>query len=86
MDFTENKKMAIRHRNYLTFSATGSNISVHLWGVYDGFPWHEIYVNKVPILQYNPCLAGKTPYSLFEPMDEAIDISTVVPAQADDGP
>lgn len=38
-------------------------------GTFDGYPWHELYLNGVQIFSHDPCLSGDTPNSMFpEPL------------------
>ena len=36
-----------------------------LLGDHDGFPWHELFINAIPVYQHDPCLTADTPNSLF---------------------
>ncbi|HKK29186.1 MAG TPA: hypothetical protein VKA18_02180, partial [Alphaproteobacteria bacterium] len=57
-------------------------------GRHDGFPAYELYVNRQRIAEYDPVVAGDTPFALFPPMDRDIDtgwreisgLSGVIPA------
>jgi len=35
-------------------------------GWYNGFPWHEMYLNRVEVFRHDPCITGDTPNSLFD--------------------
>lgn len=35
------------------------------WGVYDGYPWYELYLNGSPVFFHDPCLTGEGPLSMF---------------------
>jgi len=38
-----------------------------LWGTYDGYPWHELYLRGNQIFTHDPCITGDTPNSMFPP-------------------
>jgi hypothetical protein len=40
----------------LEFKASGS---------YDGYPWHELYLNGIQVFIHDPCVTGDTPNSMF---------------------
>ena len=56
------------------FIRSGANgWEAKLTGVHDGFPCHELYVNRLPLYQYDPIAADKGPSSLLPPMDIEVD-------------
>jgi len=36
-------------------------------GTYDGYPWHELYLNGTQAFTHDPCITGDTPTSMFPP-------------------
>jgi len=42
-------------------------------GSHDGFPAHEVYVNRQRVYGYDPVAAGKGPTALFPPMGISVD-------------
>lgn len=41
-------------------------------GTHDGFPWHELYLNDIPVYRWDPCMSGTNPNALFPPMEVSI--------------
>ena len=39
------------------------------YGVHDGFPWHELYINGALKYSHDPCATGEDPWSLFPPAE-----------------
>lgn len=33
-------------------------------GSYNGYPWHELYLNGVPVFKHDPCVTGEGPFSM----------------------
>jgi len=57
------------------FTATGS---------YDGYPWHEVYLNGVTVFTHDPCVSGDTPNSMFPwPIGTQYDFQVQEPAFLD---
>jgi len=40
-------------------------VQFRLWGTHDGYPWHELYINGVPVYWHDPCLGQNSPWSLY---------------------
>lgn len=54
----------VRIRQVLDHGVPGP-IYASLSGLHDGFPWHELYLDGVPLYQWNAYAEGHTPWSLF---------------------
>ncbi|MDQ0373928.1 N-acetylmuramoyl-L-alanine amidase [Cellulomonas humilata] len=52
-------------------------IQVMVVGDHDGFPCHELYINRRQIYTYDPVAAGNDPSNLFPPTDRAISTSWI---------
>ncbi len=53
----------------LFIRVSGDSIEVRVDGEHDGFPCHELYVNRQRIYSYDPVAAGSSPSALMPPMD-----------------
>lgn len=42
-------------------------------GSYDGYPWHELYLNGVLVFSHDPCLTGEGPMSMFPPAEHRFE-------------
>lgn len=42
-------------------------------GLYDGYPWFEVYLNGSPIFFHDPCVTGEGPFSMFPPMEHSFE-------------
>lgn len=65
----------------------GGNIQAMVVGDHDGFPCHELYINRQRVYSYDPVAAGNDPTSLFPPTDREvstdwIDIPSLSAAQS----
>jgi hypothetical protein len=48
-------------------------VQCRVTGAHDGFPWYELYVNSLPIYQFDPCSAGQWGQSLLPPMEWPVE-------------
>lgn len=42
-------------------------------GSYDGYPWHELYLNGTIVFLHDPCLTGEGPSSMFGSGEHSFD-------------
>jgi hypothetical protein len=66
---------------------SGDRVQAKVIGEHDGFPAHEVYVNRTLIYSYDPVAAGNGPEALLPPMDidartDWVDVATLVAAAA----
>ena len=53
----------------LLIRISGGRVEVKVQGEHDGFPCHELYVNRQRIYSYDPVAVGSSPTALMPPMD-----------------
>jgi hypothetical protein len=41
---------------------------------YDGFPWHEVYIDGIQLFVHDPCITEEGPFSLFPPAEHTFSI------------
>jgi len=42
-------------------------------GSYDGYPWHELYLNGTAVFTHDPCLTNEGPNSMFPPAEHVFE-------------
>ncbi len=59
----------------LSRNASTGVTTYQVTGSHDGFPFHDIRINSIPVWQRDPISEGRTPLALFPPTDIAVQAS-----------